>query len=92
MNRKFASDIDNKRHDCSMTALAVYLLCGILIALLANMALRDQIRAGDCFIQSRKNRSIRIGKLNQVTVSGLLWSLNPGGQVRDVMTVRNKCE
>jgi hypothetical protein len=55
------------------------------------MTLRDEISSRDFSVQSGKNCPIRAGKLNQVTISGMLGSLNPCGKLRDVMTVGNKC-
>jgi hypothetical protein len=55
-------------------------------------AVRDQIGFWNFFVQSRKNASVRTRKLYQVAVRRLLWALNPGWKMRNVVIIHDRCE
>jgi hypothetical protein len=51
----------------------------------ARSTVRDEIGLWNFSVQSRKNASVCIRKLYQVAVRRLLWSLNPGWKMRDIV-------
>ncbi len=51
---------------------------------------RYEKSARDAIVQGRQNCSIRLGELKQMSVGDLSCSLEPGGQVPDIVNIRDK--
>jgi len=58
----------------------------------ATSAVRDEVGFWNCSVQSRKNASVFTGELHQMAVRRLLWGLNPGRKMRNIVIIQDKCK